>query len=61
MQTVVQSYVYKLLLCMIVCDNRYHGTLTRTEASEILLGHDDGSYLVRASAQRLGEYSLSFV
>ena len=34
--------------------------LTRGEANEILMTQEDGSYLVRASSQRPGEYSLSF-
>lgn len=40
--------------------DEYHGMLTRGEANEILMTQADGSYLVRASSQRPGEYSLSF-
>ncbi|XP_065882787.1 N-chimaerin-like isoform X2 [Dysidea avara] len=41
--------------------NEYHGILTRAEATQALSTEEDGSYLVRASAQRPGEYSLSFM
>ena len=53
---IIKSYLLSLSLSY----SRYHGAITREETA-ILLGKEDGNYLVRKGLSQSGTYSLSFV
>ena len=44
---------------MIVSHSWHHGTISRSEAEDMLLDRDDGVFLIRDSVHFQGDYTLS--